>query len=59
LGSLAGGILLETWERRNGMRNCGKAEGEGSNYWTVKIKSNKIKGNKNKTKNFRVKNCLH
>jgi len=32
-----GAILLETGERRNGMRNCWKANREGDNDWTVKI----------------------
>ena len=29
-------ILLETGGRKNGMRNCGRADQEGSNDWTVK-----------------------
>jgi hypothetical protein len=31
-----GGILLETGGRRNGMKNCGRADQEGDNDWTVK-----------------------
>jgi hypothetical protein len=32
--------LLETGERRNGMRNCGQVYQEGGKDWTVKKKSN-------------------
>jgi hypothetical protein len=35
---------LETRERRNGIRNCGRGEQEGENGWTVK--QNKTKQNK-------------
>jgi len=31
-----GDILLETARRRNGMRNCGRVDQEGENYWSVK-----------------------
>jgi hypothetical protein len=35
---LGGGwnILLETEERRNGMRNCGRADQKEGNDWTIK-----------------------
>jgi hypothetical protein len=38
-GGVGGGdILLEKGGRRNGMRNCGRADQEGSKDWAVKKK---------------------
>jgi hypothetical protein len=36
VGNGGGNIFLETWGRRSGMRNCGRAEKEEGNNWTVK-----------------------
>ena len=39
--SVCGYILLDTGGRRNGMRNCQRADQEGNNDWTVKKQKQK------------------
>ena len=36
-GLPGGGHPFGDWGRRNGIRNCRRADGEGGNDWTVKI----------------------
>jgi hypothetical protein len=38
---------LETRGKKNGMRNCGRADQEGGNNWTVKNRSNNNNNNNN------------
>jgi hypothetical protein len=49
-------MVIETWDRRNGMRNCGRVDWEAGNNWTVKKKV--IKNKKNNNNNNNPKNLL-
>jgi hypothetical protein len=40
-----GVVLLKTGGKRNGMRNCGKADPEGGNNWIVNNNNNNNNNN--------------